>query len=239
MEFEVITLFPELFDGVLSASLLGKAVAAGLVRVHFTSPRDFAEGKHRTVDDTPYGGGVGMVMKPDPLAAAVESVLAARGPAWRVVLSPRGAPLTQAGVRALAGRGRVLLLCGRYEGIDQRVIDGWIDEEVSLGDFVLSGGELAAACVIDAVARYVPGVLGDAQSVEVESFSAGLLEHPQYTRPPQFRGAEVPPVLLSGNHAAIARWQRKQALLVTRERRPDLFARLTLSDDDRKLLEEP
>ncbi len=238
MQFEVVTLFPELFAGPLAASLLGKAVASGLIQVFFTSPRDFATDKHRTVDDTPYGGGVGMVMKPDPLVAAMEAAAAARGPAWRVMMSPRGAPLTQARVRALAARPRVLLLCGRYEGIDERVRAAHIDEELSLGDFVLSGGELAAACVIDAVARYVPGVLGDATSVDVESFSAGLLEHPQYTRPPVFRGAEVPPVLLSGNHEAIRRWQRKQALHETRARRPDLLATVELSAEDKKLLAE-
>jgi tRNA (guanine37-N1)-methyltransferase len=235
IEFEVVTLFPELFDSVLRASLLGKAIAAGIVRVHFTSPRDFAPGKHRQVDDTPYGGGVGMVMKPDPLVSAIESAVAARGPAHRVLLSPAGRPLDQARVRALAQRPRILLVCGRYEGIDERVCSH-VDEEITVGDYVLTGGELPALIVIDAVSRLVPGVLGKGESADEESFSEGLLEYPHYTRPPEFRGAAIPAVLAGGNHEAIRLWRRRQRLLRTRERRPDLFARMTLSAEDAALL---
>jgi tRNA (guanine37-N1)-methyltransferase len=240
MIIEVVTLFPEMFDSVLKASLLGKAIGDGTVAVHLTNPRDFTVDKHRSVDDTPYGGGAGMVMRPDPLVAAVEHVVAARGPAHKIALCPTGAPLTQATVNRLAALPRLLLLCGRYEGFDERV-RAFVDEEVSLGDFVLTGGELAAMAVVDAVARRLPGVLGNAESPVDESHEAGLLEYPQYTRPPSFRGAAVPEVLLSGNHARIRRWRRLQSLVRTRDRRPDLFARLTLTDEDRALLdgEEP
>ncbi len=236
MQFEVVTLFPEMFNSVLAASLLGKAIGSGVLDIVFTNPRDFAEDKHRSVDDSPYGGGAGMVMAAPPIAAAIESVLA-RGPAHRVALCPTGAPLTQAIVGRLATQPRVLLLCGRYEGFDERV-RGLVDEEISLGDFVMTGGELAAMAIIDAVARRLPGVLGNAESPLDESFEAGLLEYPHYTRPPIFRGQSVPEVLISGDHARIRRWRRKQSLLRTRERRPDLFAKLALSDEDRALLDE-
>jgi len=240
MELEVITLFPEMFASFLEGSLLGKACAAGTIRVHFTNPRDHAAGKYRQTDDTPYGGGVGMVMKPEPLVAAMEAVAQARGPAHRVLLTPQGAPLTQARVRALAARPRVLLCCGRYEGIDERV-HAFCDEEIALGDYVLSGGEVAAMVVIEAVTRLCPGVLGKEESAVDESFTAGLLEYPQYTRPAEFRGAAVPEVLVSGNHERIRRWRRLQALLRTRARRPELFAALELSAKDLRLLdgEEP
>jgi tRNA (guanine37-N1)-methyltransferase len=232
---EVVTLFPEMFASVLGASLLGKAVEQGAVTVHFTNPRDFTHDKHRTVDDTPYGGGAGMVMRPDPLVAAIEHAERERGAARKVALCPTGAPLTQAAVNRLAALPRVLLVCGRYEGFDERV-RGFVDEELSLGDFVITGGELAAMVLVDAMARRLPGVLGNAASPADESHEAGLLEYPQYTRPPVFRGQAVPEVLLSGNHERIRRWRRQQALLRTRERRPDLFARLVLSDEDRELL---
>jgi tRNA (guanine37-N1)-methyltransferase len=236
MIFEVVTLFPEMFSSVLGASLLGKAVEKGALAVHLTDPRTFTHDKHRTVDDTPYGGGAGMVMRPDPIVAALEHVESTRGRAHKIALCPTGAPLTQATVNRLAQLDRVLLLCGRYEGFDERV-RGFVDEELSLGDFVLTGGELAAMTVIDAVARRLPGVLGNAESPVDESHEAGLLEYPHYTRPPMFREMAVPEVLLSGNHARIRRWRRLQALLRTRERRPDLFAKLALSDEDRALLE--
>jgi len=240
MIFEIVTLFPEMFESVLAASMLGKAIESGALTVFFTNPRDFATDKHRSVDDTPYGGGAGMVMRPDPLVAAVEHAVAARGTAHKIALCPTGAPLTQATVTRLAGLSRVLLLCGRYEGFDERV-RAFVDEELSLGDFVLTGGELAAMAIVDAVARRRPGVLGNAESPIDESHEAGLLEYPQYTRPPSFRGAAVPEVLVSGNHARIRRWRRLQSLLRTRERRPDLFAKLVLTDEDRALLdgEEP
>ncbi len=240
MIFEVVTLFPEMFGSVMSTSLLGKAVEKGALTVHLTDPRAFTTDKHHSVDDTPSGGGAGMVRRPDPVVAAIEAVEAARGPARKILLAPTGAPLTQPTVLRLATLPRVMLVCGRYEGIDERV-RAFVDEELSIGDYVLTGGEIAAMAVIDACARRLPGVLGNESSALDESFEAGLLEYPQYTRPPEFRGQAVPEVLLSGNHARIRRWRRLQSLLRTRERRPDLFARLALGDDDRALLdgEEP
>jgi tRNA (guanine37-N1)-methyltransferase len=223
MQFEVVTIFPEMFASVLAAGVLGKGIAAGLVDVGFTNPRDFTADRHRSVDDAPYGGGVGMVMRVEPLVAAVEAIVAARGPAHRILLSPAGRPLTQARVRALAGKGRIVLVCGRYEGVDERVRELTIDEELSLGDFVLTGGEIAAMAVIDAVARYVPGVLGDATSVDEESFSSGLLEAPCYTRPAEFRGLKVPDILLSGHHERIKAWRAAEARARTERVRPDLI----------------
>lgn len=233
--FTVVSILPELVDAALSVGVIGRARAAGALAVGFVNPRDFTHDRHRTVDDTPYGGGPGMVMKCEPLVAAIDQA-AGEGGAHRVLLSPTGAPLTQARVRALAGREHVVLVCGRYEGVDQRVIDTAIDEELSLGDFVLTGGELGAAAIIDAVARLMPGVLGDAASADDESFSAGLLEYPQYTRPAEFRGRPVPAILAGGNHEAIRRWRRGQALRRTAARRPDLFARHRLTREDDKLL---
>ena len=239
MQFEVVTLFPELFESFLGASLLGKARASGKLSVHFTDPRAFTTDKHRTVDDTPYGGGVGMVMKPEPVVAAIEAAVAARGPAHRVLLTPGGRRLTQARVRELAALPRVLLVCGRYEGVDARVSQLAIDEELSIGDFVLAGGEVAAMVVLETVGRLLPGVMGNDTSAEEESFSHGLLEYPQFTRPAEWRGHEVPEVLRSGDHGRIARWRRAQALARTRAARPDLIdARGGLSADDRALLDE-
>jgi tRNA (guanine37-N1)-methyltransferase len=240
MIFEVVTLFPDMFSSVISASLLGKARDKGALQIYLTDPRAFTTDKHHSVDDTPYGGGAGMVMRPEPLVAAIEAVEAARGPAHKVLLAPTGAPLTQATVVRLSVEARLMLVCGRYEGMDERA-HAFCDEELSIGDYVLTGGELAAMVVIDAVARRLPGVLGNTDSAADESFEAGLLESPQYTRPAVFRGAGVPEPLLSGNHARIRRWRRLQALVRTRDRRPDLFARLELTDEDRALLagEEP
>jgi tRNA (guanine37-N1)-methyltransferase len=226
--FEVVTLFPEMFDSVLRAGVLGKGVERGLLQVHFTNPRDFTADRHRSVDDTPYGGGVGMVMRVEPLVAAIEHAVAARGPApaHRILLTPVGAPLRHARVRDLARLSRILLVCGRYEGVDERVTELAIDEEISVGDFVMTGGELGAMAIIDAVARFIPGVLGDATSTDEESFATGLLEAPCYTRPPEFRGHAVPEVLLSGNHEKIRAWRDAEARRRTRERRPDLYALL-------------
>jgi tRNA (guanine37-N1)-methyltransferase len=220
VKFTVVTLFPEMFESFLDASLLGKARAAGRIEVSFVDPRSFTTDKHRTVDDTPYGGGPGMVMKAPPVLEAIERA----GAGHRILLTPTGAPLVQARVRELAEIEHIVLVCGRYEGIDERVSPA-IDEELSLGDFVLTGGEPAAMALIDAVSRYVPGVLGEATSVDDESFSEPLLEYPQYTRPPDVRGEPVPAVLQSGNHAEIARWRRAQAVARTAARRPDLLQR--------------
>ncbi|MSP59386.1 MAG: tRNA (guanosine(37)-N1)-methyltransferase TrmD [Myxococcales bacterium] len=234
--FEVLTLFPEIFPSVLGASLLGKAIEKGLLAVHLTDPRDFSVGKHRSVDDAPYGGGGGMVMRPEPIAQAIAAVEGARGPARKVLLCPSGRPLAQPEVVRLAREQRLLFVCGRYEGFDER-IRSLVDEEISLGDYVLSGGELGALVLIDAIARRIPGVLGNAESPFDESFEHGLLEYPHYTRPPDFRGLPVPEALLSGDHARVRLWRRREALRRTRERRPDLFSRLPLSDKDRALLD--
>ena len=223
LSVEVLTLFPRMIAGPLAESILGKAQEKGLLRARVTDIREYATDKHRVTDDLPYGGGAGMVMKPEPLVLAIEDAKA-RLPAARVLLmSPQGAPFTQARARALAGTAELILVCGRYEGVDERVLE-WIDEEISLGDFVLTGGEFAALAVVDAVTRLVPGVLGNDESIVRESFAEdkGLLEGPQYTRPPEFRGRKVPEVLLSGDHARIARWREEQSLSRTRQRRPDL-----------------
>ena len=236
--FEVVTLFPELFDGVLSASLLGRAIAAGLVAVERTNPRDFAPGKHRSVDDTPYGGGPGMILRVEPFAAALAHIEAARGVARKILLSPQGALLDQQKVQRLSGLRRIVLVCGRYEGFDERVGSVLCDEELSIGDYVLAGGELAALVVIEAVARLLPGVLGCGQSIVDESFSQGRLEYPQWTRPLTFRERTVPPVLLSGNHQEIAAWRRREALRRTAQRRPDLLVRHPPSDAEQVDLDE-
>jgi tRNA (guanine37-N1)-methyltransferase len=238
VQIEVLTLFPRLVAGPLSESILGKAVARGDLKVRVRDVRDHAEGKHHVTDDTPYGGGAGMVMKVEPLVGAIEAARAELGEGAHVVLmDPQGARFDQARARELSRRGKLVLVCGRYEGVDERV-RAFVDEELSVGDFVLTGGELAALCVVDACARLVPGVLGNDASAGSESFETGLLEGPQYTRPPEFRGLHVPDVLLSGHHAQVARWRRQQSLLRTRERRPDLLARLPLGKEDRELLGE-
>jgi len=227
MRFDVVTLFPELFEPFLSTSLVGRANKTGKIVVRTRSPRDFGLGKHRSVDDTPYGGGSGMLMRVDVLVACMESLDEEGSRAHRVLLTPQGAPLDQARVRALADRPHLMLVCGRYEGFDERVRT-FVDEELSLGDFVLTGGEIAAMAVIEACARCLPGVLGNEASAREESFSpdtSGLLEYPQYTRPAEFRGLVVPPPLVSGNHAEIDRWRREQALARTQRRRPDLLGR--------------
>jgi tRNA (guanine37-N1)-methyltransferase len=240
VEFEILTLFPDMFGSVLAASLLGRAIERGALAVHLTDPRAFAPGKHHQVDDTPYGGGAGMVLRPEPLVAAIEHVEATRGPAHKVLLCPSGQPLDRHKVLELAARPRLLLVCGRYEGFDERV-RGFVDEQLSLGDYVLSGGELGAMVIVDAVGRRLPGVLGNEASPAEESFEGGLLEYPQYTRPALFRGQGVPDILVSGDHERVRRWRRRAALERTQVRRPDLFARLALSDEDRALLagEEP
>ncbi len=233
---EVLTLFPRMIDGYTAESIIGKAIEKQLLEVRATDIRDYATGKHRNTDDTPYGGGAGMVMKVEPLTAAIADARARLPDAKVVLMSPRGATFSQLKAREIAASGSVILVCGRYEGIDERAMSV-IDEELSLGDFVLTGGELAALIVVDAVARLVPGVLGNAESAQTESFESGLLEHPHYTRPPDWNGQGVPAVLQSGDHARIARWRRWHALKLTEARRPDLFAKLLpLSKADVKLL---
>ena len=239
MRIDVVTLFPELFERFLTVGMVGRAVSTGAARVRLRSPRDFGIGKHRSVDDTPYGGGSGMVMRVDCIAQCLEALDAdvdaageatapgAPARAHRVLLTPQGQPFRQDKASELSGRPAIALICGRYEGFDERVRE-LVDEEISLGDFVLSGGEVAAMAVIDACVRLLPGVLGNAESTEHESHSSALggrLEYPQYTRPVEFRGLRVPEVLQQGNHAAIARWRREQAELRTAERRPDLLQR--------------
>jgi len=227
MRYQVVTLFPELIEAAIGVGLLGKAVAAGRVSVTSMSPRRFATNKHLSVDDTPYGGGSGMVMRPDCVLAGMESAeraIAGEQPVRRVLLTPQGARFDQAAARRLSAHESLVLVCGRYEGFDERV-RYFVDEEISLGDFVLTGGEVAAMCVVEAVVRLLPGVLGNAESVSEESFSPvckGLLEYPQYTRPPTFRGHEVPKILLSGDHAKVDAWRAEQSRARTLERRPDL-----------------
>lgn len=237
IRFEILTLFPEFFRSPLAASLVGKAISRGVIEVAVTDVRDFAPGVHRVADDAPYGGGGGMLLKIEPVVAAIEAAAGRRPDAWKILLSPRGTPLSQAKARELAGRPALVLVCGHYEGIDERV-RAYVDEELSLGDFVLAGGETAALAVVESVARLVPGFVGSSASIADESFETGILEYPHYTRPESFRGARVPDVLLRGDHAAVARWRRKEALRATRARRPDLLAGARLGDDDRRLLRE-
>ncbi|WP_420960658.1 tRNA (guanosine(37)-N1)-methyltransferase TrmD [Brucella sp. IR073] len=216
----VLTLYPEMFPGPLGISLAGKALAEEKWRLETVQIRDFAQGKHRMVDDTPAGGGAGMVMKPDVVARAIDHVADDRP---RLLMSPRGEPLTQKRVRALAEGPGAILLCGRFEGVDERVIEGRQLEEISIGDYILSGGETAAFVLLDAVVRLLPGVMGNEESGETESFETGLLEHPQYTRPQIWEGRAIPEILTSGNHGAIDKWRRAEAERITRERRPDLW----------------
>jgi tRNA (guanine37-N1)-methyltransferase len=227
MEFHVITLFPEMFESPLRAGMVGRAIEQGLIVVRTHALREHGLGSYRQVDDAPYGGGSGMVMRPEPIAAAIDKVAAERPGLWRILLTPQGEVFDQALARKLAERRPgLLLIAGRYEGIDERVRP-LVDQEISIGDYVLSGGELAAMVVIEAVARLVPGVLGNPQSLSEESFGNSMLEYPQYTRPEEFRGMRVPEVLLSGDHAKIRAWRKAEALKRTERRRPDLLKRKT------------
>ncbi len=235
MIFDVLTLFPDLLRSPLEVSVLGKAIQRGVIRINLVNIRDFAEDKHKVTDDYPYGGGRGMVMKPEPVVGAIRSVLQEDPRAWMILLTPQGVTFDQRVATRLATLRRVSLVCGRYEGVDERV-RAFVNEELSIGDYVLSGGELAALVVIEAVSRLVPGVLGCPASPEEDSFSRGLLEHPQYTRPPEFEGMKVPEVLLSGDHGRIHRWRRRESLLRTWVRRPELLERAELNDEERAYL---
>jgi tRNA (guanine37-N1)-methyltransferase len=245
MIIHILTLFPSMFQGPFSASILQRAQDQGKVQIRIHNLRDFTHDRHHTADDTPYGGGPGMVLKPEPFFEGVEAiqeeVRRARGEeAVRVtpvvLLSARGVPFTQALAQELSQKEELVLLCGHYEGVDERVARHLATLELSIGDYVLTGGELPAMVVADAVVRLLPGVLGDQEAARDDSFTQGLLQHPHYTRPPVFRGWEVPPVLLSGDHQEVARWRRQQALALTLRRRPDLLARAPLTDDDRRFL---
>lgn len=248
MRFDIFTLFPEVCAPYVQESILKRAQAAGHVDVRLHNIRDYAPGKHQVTDDEPYGGGGGMVMKPEPVFNAVESVLGigaqaaepaegtAAAPTPIILLTPQGRTFNQTIAYELAKHERIALVCGRYEGFDERIREHLATDELSIGDYVLTGGELAALIVVDAVARLLPGVLGDPTGAEDDSFAMGLLEYPHYTRPAEYRGWRVPDILVSGDHAKVARWRRQQALVRTRRRRPDLLDNATLSDADRKLL---
>ena len=244
MRFDVFTLFPQVFEPYLQISIMQRALQRGLIEVHLHNIRDWTTDRHHVTDDQPYGGGGGMVMKPEPIFAAVEGVLGSPPCCPVILLSPQGRTFNYEVAQELlekardvhSGQARLALICGRYEGVDERVRQHLVTEEISIGDYVLTGGELPALVVMDAITRLIPGVLGDPQGACDDSFACGLLEYPQYTRPPIFRGWGVPEVLLSGDHARIARWRRQQSLLRTWQRRPDLLAKANLSPEDRAFL---
>ena len=238
MRIDILTLFPEMFAGPFDASIVARARAAGVLEIALHNPRDYATDKHHIVDDYAYGGGPGMVMKPEPIFACVDAVRPMADPPGRVVLlTPQGRLLNHQVVVELAAEQRLIVICGHYEGVDERVRDALVDDEISIGDYVLSGGEPAAMVLVDAVARHQPGVLGSELSLEEESHAQGLLEYPQYTRPPDFRGMAIPDVLLSGHHAEIAKWRRRQSVLRTARRRPDLLASAELTAEERQAVE--
>ncbi len=238
MRFDVVSIFPGIFDAFLRESILGRARERGLVDVRVHDLRRWATDRHKVTDDYPYGGGAGMVMKPEPLARAIGELKGERGAAAVILMSPQGERFTQAVAVEMSGGDGAIIVCGRYEGVDERVVELLVDREISIGDYVLNGGEVPAMAVIEAVSRLVPGVVGSEESTRLDSFSGGLLEHPHYTRPAEFMGRRVPEVLLSGNHAEIERWRRRESLRRTAARRPDLLAGMALSAEDRRLLEE-
>ncbi|HLO30675.1 MAG TPA: tRNA (guanosine(37)-N1)-methyltransferase TrmD [Anaerolineales bacterium] len=243
MQFEVFTLLPEVFPPYLESSILQRARQRELIDVRIHNIRDYTHDRHHTTDDTPYGGGGGMVMKPEPVFEVVESVLGLApaqpqpGPVPIILLTPQGRLFTQRVAEELARHQRIALLCGRYEGVDERIREHLVSDEISVGDYVLTGGELPALMIIDAVSRLLPGVLGDPTGAEDDSHSMGLLEYPHYTRPPEFRGWKVPEVLLSGDHGKIEKWRREQALLRTFNKRPDMLEKAKLSEEDRRFIE--
>ena len=241
LNFEVLTLFPGMLEGPLNESILKRGREKGLLNITVRNIRDYTEDKHKTADDSPYGGGAGMVLKPAPIFKAIEAIKAEHPgePFLTILLSPQGRLFDQQRAEVLSGETRrIILLCGHYEAIDERVIDALVDEELSIGNYVLTGGELAALVVIDAAARLLPGVLGDEESAYRDSFGDGLLDHPHYTRPAEFLGRKVPDVLLSGNHADIDRWRRRESLKATLVKRPDLLETADLTNEDREMLEE-
>jgi tRNA (guanine37-N1)-methyltransferase len=232
VRIDVLTLFPEMFYGVLSSSILGKAIEKNIIEVNLFNIRDFSKDKHRRVDGYPYGGGAGMVMMAQPLYDAINSIKK-DSPSARVILtSPKGKRFNQKTARRLSSGKHLVILCGHYEGVDQRIIDSMVDEEISIGDYILTGGELPAMVIIDVVARLIPGVLGSFESLQEESFKRGLLEYPQYTRPAEFMGMKVPAVLLSGNHKEIEKWRRLKALEITLKSRPDLLEDAELTEEE-------
>lgn len=238
MRFDVVTLFPEMFSGPFDASIIARGRQAGAIEIALHNPRDYTTDRHRVVDDYAYGGGPGMVMKPEPLFECVEAVRAMAAPTGKVVLlTPQGRLLNHTVVRELAQEARLIVICGRYEGVDERVREHLVDDAISIGDYVLSGGEPAAIVVVDAVARYQPGVLGSDDSLAEESHAQGLLEYPQYTRPAEFRGMRVPDILLSGHHADVAKWRRRQSIVRTARHRPDLLEHASLDGEERDLAE--
>jgi tRNA (guanine37-N1)-methyltransferase len=238
MKIHVLSLFPDMFEGVFGSSILKKAQEKGAVELSVTDFRQFAVGKHNQVDDYPYGGGAGMVLKPEPFFNAVESLTEGRKRPRVILMDPQGERFSQAKAEELAEEEELILLCGHYEGYDERIRQHLVTDEISIGDFILTGGELAAMTIVDSVVRLLPGVLGNEDSPVKDSFSTGLLEHPHYTRPADFRGMKVPDVLLSGNHAMIDRWREEQSILRTFERRPDLLENAPLSDHQKKYLEQ-
>ena len=238
MKITILTIFPEMFESVLNSSILGRAREQGLVEVECVDIRPFSDRKHKNTDDYPFGGGAGMVMLAQPIMDAMKSVTGDNFSGKRIYMGPRGTTLTTAKARELAKEEHLVLLCGHYEGVDQRALDTCIDEEISIGDYILTGGELAAMVLTDCVARFIPGVLGSGESAEEESFSDGLLEYPQYTRPRELCGMEVPEILLSGDHAKIKAWRRQESLRATKKFRPDLLDKAELTDKEKKFLEE-
>ena len=238
MKITILTIFPEMFESVLNSSILGRAREQGLVEVECVDIRPFSDRKHKNTDDYPFGGGAGMVMLAQPIMDAMQHVTGENFSGRRIYMGPRGTTLTTAKARELAKEEHLVLLCGHYEGVDQRALDACIDEEISIGDYILTGGELAAMVLTDAVSRFIPGVLGSGESAEEESFSDGLLEYPQYTRPRELSGMEVPEVLLSGDHAKIKAWRRQESLRATKKFRPDLLEKVELTPKEIKLLEE-
>ncbi len=238
IEFNIITLFPEMFKSPLNESILKKAQEKKLLKINLFNLRDFAEGKHRVTDDYPYGGGVGMIMKPEPIVKAIESIKAQKPESKVILMTPQGKSLNQNYVKTLSKEHSWIIVCGHYEGIDERIRQNFIDKEIAIGDYILTGGEIPAMVLIDAMVRYIPGVIGGKGAIENDSFDNSLLEYPQYTRPANFRGLEVPEVLLSGNDKLIREWQHREALKRTLERRPDILEKAELNESDRQFIKK-